>query len=78
MKNFSSWEKNHEVDFKSALKSGGQAFMDAIQKCKESLSPIIIDESLIDGTLHHLYLRKIASNPIKKVTAIIVVILGKR
>ncbi|MBR6295924.1 MAG: EAL domain-containing protein [Treponema sp.] len=77
-KNFSSWEKNHEVDFKSALKSGGQAFMDAIQKCKESLSPIIIDESLIDGTLHHLYLRKIASNPIKKVTAIIVVILGKR
>ncbi len=77
-KNFSAWEKNQRIVFDNALSGKGRAFLTALSGCKDSFSPIIIDESLTDGTVLHLYMRKIAYNSIKNVTAVIVVILGKR
>ena len=50
--------------------------MTSIQKCSMSSEPFIIDETLNDGTQIHVYIKRIAINPVTDVVAIVTVILG--
>ncbi|MCR5724646.1 MAG: EAL domain-containing protein [Treponema sp.] len=51
-------------------------FFKKVSQCKNSPSAEIFDETLSDGTIFHIYLRRIAVNPVTKVTAFVVVVLG--
>lgn len=75
-KYFLSLVDTDTIEFDKLIENKGELFRSAIKKCRESDSPAILHEKLIDGTKMHVYIRKIAINPISSVTAIVAVILG--
>ncbi|MCR4735930.1 MAG: EAL domain-containing protein [Treponema sp.] len=54
------------------------AFFDSIQKCISSHESAILDEKLKDGSNIHVYIRPVAENPVTKVNALVIVILGNK
>lgn len=51
-------------------------FFEAIRRCKGSPDPIIVEQRRGDGSSVHLYLKRISTNPVTKVVAIVAVILN--
>lgn len=59
------------------MKSGrGAAFAKAIMQCAEDGKQVVTDERTKDGKRVHLFMRRIAVNPVTKVKALAVVVLG--
>ena len=75
-KYFGPVESGHYVQFSAVQEGFGALFMKSVCKCRVNSAPIIIEESLADGSKIHVYLRKIAENPVTHVTAVVTVILG--
>ena len=75
-KYFQPFHKEKKQRFHSRLSGNGETFIQAMEKAKETDRPIIINESLHNGTKFHVYIRKIAVNNITNVTAFVVVVLG--
>ena len=75
-KYFSFLMIDNKVTFKSNLDHHGTFFVETIRNCQSSATPIIIDEKLQDGTNIHVYMRRIAVNPVNNKIAIVTVILG--
>ncbi len=63
---------------KSADEQDGQesVFLSAVRKCRNVPAPVIIDEPLSSGLKIHVYIRRIAVNPVTGVVAIVVVVIG--
>ena len=51
-------------------------FFEVVSRCRTSSDPIIIDQRLGSGELIHIYIRRVSTNPVSKVTALVAVILG--
>ena len=75
-KYFGIKETNNAIDFKRNIKNEGQLFIETIQKCKTSSAPCIFDEDLLGGARLHIFIKRIAVNPVTNVTAFLTVILG--
>ncbi len=75
-KYFGVTETSDSSEFEKNLQQHGSVFSQAIQKCKKTNKPFIIDENMMDGTNLHVYIRRIAINPVTNVIAFIDVILG--
>ena len=50
-------------------------FMQAVKQCKEDAKGILLDEVLSTGLTFHIYLRRLAVNPVTKDTAFVLVVL---
>lgn len=75
-KYFRPFQVEKKMHFEKGLSAGGDVFKAGIQQSKADSKPVIIDETLIDGTRFHIFLRRIAVNPVTAVTALILVVLG--
>ena len=51
-------------------------FFEVVSRCRANSDPIIIDQRLGSGELIHIYIRRVSTNPVSKVTALAAVILG--
>ncbi|MCR4743144.1 MAG: GGDEF domain-containing protein [Treponema sp.] len=68
--------KNNIIDFDNQFVASQNLFSENIEKCIKSKEAILIDEKLNDGSDIHVYIRPVAENPVTKVNAIVIVILG--
>mgnify|MGYP002624565371 CR=1 FL=1 len=75
-KYFSEWQGETSVAFDRIKEGRGALFMEAVRICQNSRSPRIVEEELADGIKVHVYVRRVAVNPVTKVTALVAVILG--
>ena len=75
-KYFGILETNNAIDFRKNIQNEGKLFLETIQKCKTTSAPFIFDEDLLGGARLHVFIKRIAINPVTKVTAFITVILG--
>ena len=75
-KYFSSLQKERKSQIKNQLLNGGSAFIEALKKCKTDAKPIIIDETILNRIKFHVYVRRIEVNPVTKVVAFVLVVLG--
>lgn len=66
----------HGVNIQKAENRRAALFVEAVQKCKQSAAPLIIDYHLESGENVHIYLRRISVNPVTKVAALVAVVLG--
>ena len=69
-------QKDRIVPLEQTPAEKANLFLQTIRHCQKDTTPVIIDEILPDGTKIHVYVRRIAENPITHVTAIVSVILG--
>ena len=51
-------------------------FFEVVSRCRTNSDPIIIDQRLGSGEQIHIYIRRVSTNPVSKVTALAAVILG--
>ncbi|MBE5827730.1 MAG: EAL domain-containing protein [Butyrivibrio sp.] len=59
------------------LESGrGSAFQKSMKQCAADGKRALLDERLPDGSIMHVFIRRVAVNPVTKVTALAVIILG--
>lgn len=63
-------------EMQNKLEDSGNKFLETIEKCKNSSAPIIMDDYLASGTHVHVYIKRVAVNPITNVMGIVTVILG--
>ena len=75
-KYFDIIQPNIKYAFKSKFKPEDSLFLKTIEIIKESSNPIIIDEDIKDGINVHIYMRRIAINPVTGVVAFVIIILG--
>ena len=75
-KYFDVIQPNTKYAFKSKFKTEDSLFLKTTEIIKENSNPIIIDEDLKDGINVHVYMRRIAINPVTGVVAFVIVILG--
>ena len=61
---------------KNQILSGGSAIVEALNKCRTDAKPIIIDETILNRIKFHIYVRRIEVNPVTKVVAFVLVVLG--
>lgn len=64
------------VRFEDLSSGAGSVFMRAVQQCAVDGRRTILDERTEDGITIHILIRRIAVNPVTKVTAFAVVLLG--
>ncbi|WP_294430025.1 EAL domain-containing protein [uncultured Treponema sp.] len=67
-------EKNERIAQK--LENNGSAFLEAIRNCMKNNDSIVIEERLKAGIKFHVYIRRIAVNPVTSVSAFVVVVLS--
>ena len=77
-KYFGITAKNDAIDFKRNIKKDGLLFQDSVLKCRDTSAPVIFDEDLVDGTKLHVFLKRVAINPVTGVIAFLTVILGSQ
>ncbi|WP_022778114.1 sensor domain-containing diguanylate cyclase [Butyrivibrio sp. AE3009] len=75
-KNFEGYDMNGVANLEVMKKMRGSAFSKAIIQCGKDGRRIIIDERGIDGTILHIFIRRVAINPVTGVRAIAIAILG--
>lgn len=75
-KYFKNFQNEKKSRMEAQFSSGGPLFASAVTKCLDDSRSVIIDEKLTDGTVFHMYFRRLAINPVTAVTAVILVILG--
>ena len=75
-KNFEGYDMNGVANLEAMKKMRGSAFSKAIIQCGKDGRRIIIDERGIDGTILHIFIRRVAINPVTGVRAIAIAILG--
>lgn len=75
-KHFGRKIMEHGVDLAHSSSRRYALFFEAIRKCRESAEPLIIDQRLANGEDIHVYIRRIAVNPVTKVAALVAVVLG--
>ena len=75
-KYFSFLKAEKTINYTNQLTGEKNIFKDIIRQVQKSSKPLLIDEKLSDGTNIHVYIRRIAVNPVTKKTALLTVILG--
>ena len=73
---FEGVDMNAAADLEVLKKTRGSAFCKAIVQCGKDGKRVIIDERSIDGTIMHVFIRRVAINPVTGVRALAVAILG--
>ena len=78
LKKYLNSEKDEDCisAFEKKYSASKNSFSQSIQKCISSHEPLLIDEKLKDGSNIHIYIRMIAENPVTKVIALVIAILG--
>ncbi|MBR4706971.1 MAG: GGDEF domain-containing protein [Pseudobutyrivibrio sp.] len=76
LNNFSIIDINSSYDFDEWNEAGGTYTRGTIRKCVTNPKPFIIDDRLPNGKTVHLYLRRIAVNPVTKEAAVAFVVLS--
>lgn len=78
LKKYLNSEKDEDCisAFEKKYSASKNSFSQSIQKCISTHEPLIIDEKLKDGSNIHIYIRMIAENPVTKVIALVIAILG--
>ncbi len=68
---------NTDVKIKTNRKSGlGASLLKALVQCGEDGHQVIMDEKTKDGRIVHLFIRRIAINPVNGIAALALVVLG--
>ena len=75
-KYFSVLQAEKKISLDDNPDKAGNTFIETIQQSTKTNEPLIVDENLKDGTKIHVYIRRIAVNPVTNVTAIVTIILG--
>ena len=74
-KYFGKLQTMQEIEF-NKVSERGNLFTETILKAVNTSEPFIVDEILPDGTQLHVYIKRIAVNPVTNVTGILTVILA--
>lgn len=75
-KNFKGYNRRRAVDISSPDSDYGIGFYKAIDQCNRDGGRLIFDEELMDGSNVHVFVRKLAVNPITGVAAFVIVVLS--
>ncbi len=75
-KTFKGTDINAIANLEVMQKMRGSAFSKAVVQCGRDGKRVIMNERGIDGTIRHVFIRRIAVNPVTGVRAIAVVVLG--
>ena len=51
-------------------------FFEVINRCRKTSEPIVVDQRMGSGANIHVYIRRVSTNPVTKVAALLAVILG--
>ncbi len=74
--NFSRARMDSVYEFDKELFRAGKYTMNSIRKCGIEGKQYIIDDRMIDGKTVHIFMRRLAVNPVTKVAAVVFVILS--
>ncbi|OON86694.1 hypothetical protein BXO88_06795 [Oribacterium sp. C9] len=73
---FMDFNSGKRVLYGSAGSRHNEVFLNALTRCDADGKHVFLDESMDDGRTIHLFIRRIATNPVKGVAAYVVAVLG--
>ncbi len=65
-----------QKDMEELREGRGSAFAKALRQCAKDGKRAVIDERTLDGGMMHVFIRRVAVNPVTGVVALVVVLLG--
>ncbi|MBQ7507667.1 MAG: EAL domain-containing protein [Lachnospiraceae bacterium] len=75
-KNFRDTCNKNSVPLSEQFSGFGSAFADAVRQCAADGNRQIVDDMTVSGVTIHLFIRRIAVNPVTRVASLVLVLLG--
>jgi len=73
---FKTFQNEKKIRMSNKFVMESSAFYEGLKHCLKSEQRVLFDEKLTDGTVFHVYLRRIAVNPVTAVAAFVLVVLN--